>query len=91
MAGEATSLLAAIAAGLSERVGGQPAVELLQELAAAGRQLELAQCLAAEQIDRSGVWQTSGTGASSTVAFLKRETGETGSWVNQRVRLGRSL
>ncbi len=90
-AAQATSLLADIAAGLNERVGGQPAVELLQELAAAGRQLELGQCLAAEQIDRSGVWQSSGTGASSTVAYLKRETGETGSWVNQRVRLGRAL
>ena len=68
MAGQATDLLAKIGAGLSDRIGGQPATELFTELAAAGRQLELAQCLSAEQVDRSGIWQTNGSGASSTVA-----------------------
>ncbi len=90
MAGEATSLLAKIAAGLSERVGGQVALEVLQELAAGGRQLELAQCLSAEQLDRSGIWQTAG-GATSTAAFLRNETGETAGWASRRIRLGRAL
>ena len=91
MAGEATNLLAKIAAGLTARIGGAPALELLQELATGGRQLELAQCCAAEQIDRSGIWQTAGTGCSSTVSFLKKQTGESGGWVGRRVRLGRAL
>ncbi len=92
MAGEATRLLAKIAAGLSERVGGQVALEVLQELAAGGRQLELAQCLSAEQVDRSGIWQAAGGGgATSTAAFLRDETGETAGWASRRIRLGRAL
>ncbi len=92
MAGEATRLLAAIAAGLQERVGGQVALEVVQELAAGGRQLELAQCLSAEQVDRSGIWQAAGGGgATSTAAFLRNETGETAGWASRRIRLGRVL
>jgi Domain of unknown function (DUF222) len=80
---------ARIAAAIDTDVSGAVADVLLDELLAAGRQVDLASCRTVERVDRSG--QFSVDGAASSTAFVGRKVNERGEWAAKRVAAGRAL
>ena len=83
------ALAAELAAGIDADVSGAQAVEVLAEMYAAGRQVDLVTCRLIERVDRTGAYAAEG--AASTVAHVAREAGETPSWASKRVQVGRAL
>ncbi len=81
--------LARIAAAIDTGTSGPAADELLSELLAVGRQVDLGLCRAVERVDRTG--QSCADGVASTTAFVRRKVNERGEWVSKRVAVGRAL
>ena len=79
---------ARIASAIDTRMSGAVADELLSELLAVGRQVDLGTCRAVERVDRTG--QFSVDGAASTTAFVCRKVNERGEWATKRVAVGRA-
>ena len=80
---------ARIADAIDTATSGPVADELLSELLAVGRQVDLGMCRAVQRVDRTG--QSSVDGAASTSAFVRRKVNERGEWVGKRVAVGRAL
>lgn len=80
---------ARIAAAIDTDMSGAVADELLAELLAVGRQLDLGTCRVVERVDRTG--QSCVDGVSSTAAFVRRRINERGEWASKRVAVGRAL
>lgn len=80
---------AALAAGVDVNVSGAEADELLAEVLAAGRQLDLLTCRLIERVDRTGQFAVDGAG--STNAFIRSRINERADWVAKRVAVGRAL
>ena len=81
--------LARIAAAIDTGMSGPVADELLTELLAAGRQVDLGMCRAVERVERTG--QSCADGVASTAAFVRRRINERGEWASKRVAVGRAL
>jgi hypothetical protein len=81
--------LARIAAAIDTGTSGPVADEVLSELLAVGRQVDLGMCRAVERVDRTG--QSCVDGVASTTAFVRRKVNERGEWVSKRVAAGRAL
>ena len=78
-----------LATGMGPETPGALAAEVLDELLAGGRQLDLATVKTIERVDRSGIFGQDGS--ASAVAYVRRAANETHGWSAQRVRLGRAL
>ncbi len=68
---------------------GAAALDMLTELAAAGRQVELATVLLTEQVDRSGAWMDNGS--RSVAAWVRNTFAITHESAVRQVNLGRAL
>jgi hypothetical protein len=78
-----------IATGMGPETPGAVAAEVLDELLAGGRQLDLATVKTIGRVDRSGIFGQDGS--KSATAYVARAANETHGWAAQRVRLGRAL
>jgi hypothetical protein len=85
----AASVTASVNASRMAGSDGAAALDLLTELAAAGRQVELATVLLTEQVDRSGAWMD--TPARSTAAWVRNTFQITHESAARQVNLGRVL
>jgi hypothetical protein len=87
------AVLLEVATRVALRIGpdmsGAAAAEALDELIAAGRQLDLATVKAIGRVDRSGIYGQDGS--VSAVTYVRAAANETHRWAAQRVRLGRAL
>ncbi len=86
---QAHALLADVAAAISSETGGPEAAEMMVELIGASGQLDVALCLTAERIDRSG--QFAADNAVSTASWLRYQSHSSGHWASIRVNAGRAL
>ena len=80
---------ARIAAAVDTGMPGPVADEVLTELLAVGRQVDLGVCRAVERVDRTG--QSGVDGVASTAAFVRRKVNERGEWASKRLAVGRAL
>jgi hypothetical protein len=80
---------ARIATAIDTGTSGPVADELLSELLAVGRLIDLGTCRAVERVDRTG--QSCADGIASTTAYLRRRINERGEWASKRVAVGRAL
>ena len=88
-AAQAHALLGELAAAVSADTSGVLATEVLPEVLAAGRQVDLLTCRLIERADRTGAFALDG--AASTTQYVKNLSGESGAWAGRRVKLGRAL
>src|ERR1700690_2865958 len=88
-AAQVHALLAELAAFVTTDTSATLAVEVLPEIFAAGRQLDLLSCRLIERADRSGTYAIDG--AASTNAFVRQLSGGSDGWVSKRVQVGRAL
>src|ERR1700690_1534692 len=88
-AAQVHALLAELAAFVTTDTSATLAVEVLPEIFAAGRQLDLLSCRLIERADRSGTYAIDG--AASTQAFGRQLSGESDGWISKRVQVGRAL
>jgi Domain of unknown function (DUF222) len=78
-----------VALRIGPDTSGALAAEVLDELIAAGRQIDLATVKTIERVDRTGIFAQDGS--ASVVAYVRRAANETHGWAAARVRLGRAL
>ncbi|HEX4430706.1 MAG TPA: DUF222 domain-containing protein, partial [Frankiaceae bacterium] len=80
---------ARIATAIDTGTSGPVADEMLSELLAVGRLIDLGTCRAVERVDRTG--QSCADGIASTTAYIRRRINERGEWASKRVAVGRAL
>jgi hypothetical protein len=78
-----------VAAGIGPDTSGAATAEVLDELFAVARQIDLATVKSIGRVDRSGIFGQDGS--KSATAYVARAANETHGWAAQRVRLGRAL
>jgi hypothetical protein len=86
---QAHALLADVAVLICSETSGAAAYEGLMELIPASGQLDLAMCLLAERVDRTG--QFAADNAVSMAAWLRGQANSSHQWASARVLNGRAL
>ncbi len=83
------ALAAELAAAVTTDTSGVFATEVLPDMFAAARQLELATCRLVERADRSDAFRSDG--AANITQYVKQTSGDGGGRASRHVKLGRAL